>query len=222
MSVFVHSEPLTGVAKQIYRVRKTLFKLLKKRGYAISKVRLNETRAEFKANFGPDIKRDDTLTISVVREDDETDKCLVFFIEDEKPTVGVKPLKRVAERLAKFDSDEKKSAIIIVEHGLSAMAVQAMQGINDMEGFSMEYFKECELLVDITEHVLVPEHQVMTSKEKQVLLERYKLKDTQLPRIQITDPVARYFGLKKGQVVRIIRESETAGRYVTYRICVDA
>ena len=47
-----------------------------------------------------------------------------------------------------------------------------------------------------------------------------RLRDNQLPKILVSDPVARYLGLKKGNVVKIVRPSETAGRYVTYRIAI--
>jgi DNA-directed RNA polymerase I, II, and III subunit RPABC1 len=96
--------------------------------------------------------------------------------------------------------------------------VRALQEVSSV--FVLEHFRDEELLVDITEHELVPQHEVLSEEDKAALLRRYKIREMQLPRIQLGDPVARYYGMTRGQIVKIIRPSETAGRYVSYRIVI--
>lgn len=204
---------LNPEASKMFRVRKTCLKMLNKRGYIVDDKALNMNTDAFRAKFGDNPSRDG-LTILAEKSDDATDQVFVFFPEDEK--VGVKPIKTYSERMR---AEGVYNAILVVKVGMTPFAKTAVKEMAQ-RGYNIEYFRDIELLVDITEHKLVPEHIVLTNQQKKELLERYRLKPNQLPRIQITDPIARYFGLKKFQVVKIIRPSETAGRYVTYRICV--
>ena len=91
-------------------------------------------------------------------------------------------------------------AIIVVKGAMTPFARSAVKEMM-IRGYRMEYFKDAELLVDITEHKLVPEHSILTAREKDELLQRYRLKPSQLPRIMMMDPIARYYGLKKDQVI---------------------
>ena len=72
--------------------------------------------------------------------------------------------------------------------------------------------------IDIQDHMLVPKHEIMTEEE---ILEEfsdvdYDFKD--LPKIRADDPVVEVIGAEPGNVLRITRESQTAGVFVTYRI----
>lgn len=202
---------------KLWKIRKTIMQLCHDRGYLVTQDELDQTLDEFKAQFGdkPSERKPSRsdLIVLVAHNDDPTDQMFVFFPEEEK--VGIKTIKTYCQRM---QEENITRAIIIVQVGMTPSAKQAL--VDMAPKYILEQFLESELLINITEHMLVPEHVVMTPEEKQELLERYKLKESQLPRIQQGDPVARYFGLKRGQVVKIIRPSETAGRYVSYRLCV--
>ena len=154
------------------------------------------------------------LTIFAQGQDDSDNQIFVFFPKEAK--VGVKKIKDYAEKMKEADV---KSAIVVVRTALTACAKSALQEVFAPK-FLIEQFQEQELLVNITEHNLVPSHEVLSQEEKETLLRRYRVKETQLPRIQHADPIARYYGLQRGEVVRITRPSQTAGRYVTYRLCI--
>jgi len=74
---------------------------------------------------------------------------------------------------------------------------------------------------DILKHQLVPEHVILSEEEAEKILEEMKIHAEQLPRIRTDDPVVKAIGAKEGDILKIIRESPTAGRFVTYRIVQD-
>lgn len=131
-------------------------------------------------------------------------------------------MKNVREFISHLGNGGYYSGIMIVTRPVSGMAMRGIRAAASLVGTGgpqggIELFLEQDLKINITKHELVPTHLLLSTEEKAQLLKRYRLKETQLPRIQVTDPVARYYGLRRGQVVKIIRKSETAGRYASYR-----
>jgi len=72
----------------------------------------------------------------------------------------------------------------------------------------------------IFDHDFVSKHELLTPKEKEKILQKYKMKPYQLPRINAYDPAIIAVGGKPGDIVRVIRKSQTAGKYVAYRYVI--
>lgn len=129
-------------------------------------------------------------------------------------------LKQLRDYMGHLLTGSFYSGIMVTVKPMTGMAIRLLRGATGMSDGpkgGVEVFVEQDLLVNITKHELVPKHVLLSAEEKAQLLKRYRLKETQLPRIQSTDPVAKFLGLRRGAVVKIIRKSETAGRYASYR-----
>jgi DNA-directed RNA polymerases I, II, and III subunit RPABC1 len=195
---------------KLYRVWRTLMQMMQDRNYNVPDALLMLSLNGFKQKLG-ESKTRECLILQLAKNDDEDSKIMLYFPDEIRITVPI-----IASIAQKMHKESIKRTVMVGKGNITPSAKQAITEVQTH--FIIEYFEEKELLVNITEHELVPKHIVMTDVEKQALLKRYRVKEGQLPKIQVTDPVARYFGLSRGQVVKIIRTSETAGRYITYRL----
>jgi len=73
---------------------------------------------------------------------------------------------------------------------------------------------------DARKHVLFPKCQKLSEKEKEELLQRYLITDSELPKIIKNDPMVQLSGAKPGDVLRITRNSQTSGNTLFYRVIV--
>ncbi len=74
--------------------------------------------------------------------------------------------------------------------------------------------------VNILDHELVPEHDILSDKKAEKHLEKHNISKGQLPKILQTDPVIKKIKAKPGDVIKITRKSPTAGRSVVYKVVV--
>ena len=73
----------------------------------------------------------------------------------------------------------------------------------------------------VPDHIYVPKHEIMIKKEAQKVLDEFNCKPTELPLIFVTDPAILGLGVKPGDMIRITRESQTAGQSTYYRYVVE-
>ncbi len=146
--------------------------------------------------------------VSFVAEMPREGKKVVVWCVPAQATVGV----RFVNQLKKIMETEKAEKGILIagdRYSYSAKVLAKKRGIELIPRFFPAF--------NIFDHVLVPKHEILTPKEKEEVLAQYRVQPHQLPWIRASDPAVRAIGAKPGDIVRIIRDSPTAGKYVSYR-----
>ena len=79
---------------------------------------------------------------------------------------------------------------------------------------------------EVMNHILVPEHRLLSPKEAEDVLKKYSISIEELPKIRRSDACVRSLELRvgeipRGSIVKIVRRSETAGISYAYRLVID-
>ncbi|KAL0464506.1 UNVERIFIED_CONTAM: DNA-directed RNA polymerase V subunitC [Sesamum latifolium] len=175
-------------SRRYYLARRTLMEMLRDRGYVVANMEVELCRS-----------------LADFRE--------VF---SEKPEAG--RLRIIACRASdpsrKIVNKETLDRVILILQ--SKMNFHA-QKVLDEYPVKVETFPITDLLVNITKHFLATKHEILTPEDKEKLLKKHNIEDKQLPRMLENDAIAKYYGLEKGQVVKVTYYSGVTGLIVTYR-----
>ena len=132
------------------------------------------------------------------------------------PKIGINIVKNLQSFL---EEHGLKYAIIFFKESITAFAKQQLDELRTTA--KIETFSFDDMIFNITQHVLVPKHELIDEKEKRALCKKLSINERRLPQIKKNDPVCRYYGAEIGDVFKITRSSESTYQSTYYRLVVN-
>ncbi|KAK4476648.1 hypothetical protein RD792_015808 [Penstemon davidsonii] len=196
-----------------YIARRTVIEMLGDRGYTVANAEeeLSRSLDGFRAAFG-DKPDPDRLRLLAHRDSNPSRKILVIFCGAYE--IRKKDMVSILSQIMNKETLDKVT--LILQGNINSHAKKVMNECS----VKVETFPITDLLVNITKHVRMPKHEILTVEEKQMLLNKFNIEDKQLPKMLEGDAIARYYGLQKGQVVKISYDGAITESLVTYRCVV--
>lgn len=156
---------------------------------------------------------DDKYTMYPSREvQGETQKYVIWILKESK-VIGVATIKDLAREM---EETESKRGMLVggLRFTPAAKKMAKTSRVELIEGGYASF--------ELFEHELVPTHIIARDDELKLVLNYYGIEKNQLPRIHRDDPAVKVLGARPGQVIRIERNSPTAGQSFYYRLVVDS
>ena len=192
----------------LFNVKKNQLKMVKRRGYDITKEKniLLITEQQFAQTYIPFAESQNKSlreVLTYVYEDNNGKRLLVYYADANDDTVKL-GISEVAPVIVQMKQYGVGDAIIISSKALSPSANKHIQGLLS---YTIQVFDEIEMAYDPTAHFLVPKHIPLTREEAQEFLSSNNIDIEELPNILSDDIIAKYYGLRQGDIVRIEREN---------------
>lgn len=185
---------------------------------------------------GDDISLFEEHELSVDKEEYENDRNIIEF-QTSKTTIifalTKKLRKYVMDELKNYEDDinnfitkygNKKNVILIFNNDTVSQPVITQLNKYDKlfqkNDGQLQYFHAQQIMFNPTKHEYVPKHIKLSEKEANDFMNEYMIKSKlYMPFILHNDPIAKWLGLKQGDIVKIIRYNENSGVSFYYRSC---
>jgi len=182
--------------------------MLEDRGFEVSEEDKNMNYEDFTNRL-----EENAIQLIAVHRNNPIKMAYVTFILDAKSFSKKDLIALKALIDEKYPTNEM--TVIIVQDKQTPQIAKEL--LND-EYKLYEIFSMKNLMFNITHHEIVPKHIILSQEEIELMLKRFKTTRAQLPKLLTTDPVAKYYGMKAGDVCKIIRQSPMTGESYYYRI----
>ena len=207
-----------SLINKLNKSRSVILNIVEKRGFEIKKYS-NFTLQELDTMISSTSTKNTNAIgpLDMVFENDN--KLIVKFIINQK--LRITNLTNLIQDIISTHLGENDTLILITNDKLNNDTFdEFLETVYQKSKIFIQIFWIETVMRDITQHTLVPKHEIVGVEEKETLLEKYNLTTySQLTIILKKDPVAKFYGGKNGDVFKITRPSETAGEYITYRYC---
>ncbi len=143
---------------------------------------------------------------------------LIFWPLEDKLRVNY-----IRDMVAEAEKLKCNHMMIVYLKSITAFAQGQLSQIKaEKKGLRIEQFSVEELQHNITRHVRVPPHRLLSKNEKADILAKFKCDLEKLPRMLACDPVARYYGARNNQVMEILKPTPDGTWYRLYRVIRNA
>lgn len=144
--------------------------------------------------------------ISIKGDKENTKICVI------KPIISQFNVEKFQQTIGQLNTLNIKHCIIVYEK----ITHTTKNRVTDLQhlGYKLEFFLESELIFNPTKHYLVSPHIKVLSDEVKEIKTKVKLSD--LPKILKTDPIVKFCGFEKGDVIKILRKNKP----LVYRVVI--
>jgi DNA-directed RNA polymerase I, II, and III subunit RPABC1 len=201
---------------------------------------INKNIEDMLVDRGDDVLSFREMLLSLNKEDFETDKH-VINVQTSKTSIlyalsknlrktiinELKEKLKDSDNISEFTNKYggKNNIIIVFNNESISTAVKSQLNKYDKifqkNGGHLQYFSSQQLMFNPTKHEYVPKHTKLTEDEVKEFMKEYLARSKMHMHVILqNDPIAKWIGLKHGDIVRIDRYNENSGESFSYRSCI--